>query len=52
MTRVSYAGAIREISVVFGAFLGWRILNEEFGYVRLLGSFFIFAGILVIAITG
>lgn len=52
MTRVSYAGAIREISVVFGAFLGWRILNEEFGYVRLAGSICIFGGILVIALAG
>jgi len=50
--RVSYAGAIREISVVFAAFLGWRLLEEKFGAIRLLGSILIFSGILVIAIAG
>lgn len=50
--RVSYAGSIREISVVFAAFLGWRLLGEKFGAIRLLGSILIFAGIVVIAIAG
>ncbi len=50
--RVSYAGAIREISVIFAAFLGWRLLGEEFGTIRLLGSILIFSGILVIALAG
>src|SRR5262249_61011865 len=35
--RVSYAGAIREISVVFAALVGWRWLGEGFGAVRTLG---------------
>lgn len=52
MMRVSYAGAIREISVVFAAFLGWRLLNEELGAIRLVGSGMIFSGILVIALAG
>ena len=50
--RVSYAGAIREVSVVFAAFLGWKLLNEELGAIRLIGSGLIFAGILVIALAG
>jgi drug/metabolite transporter (DMT)-like permease len=50
--RVSYAGAIREVSVVFAAFLGWRLLNEELGAIRLVGSGLIFSGILVIALAG
>lgn len=50
--RVSYAGAIREVSVVFAALLGWRWLHEEFGIARLVGSALIFAGILVIAFAG
>ena len=52
IARVSYAGAIREISVVFAAFVGWRWLSEDFGLMRLVGAIFIFAGILVIAIAG
>jgi len=52
ITRVSYAGAVREISVVFAAFLGWRWLGEDFGAMRLVGAILLFAGILVIAIAG
>jgi drug/metabolite transporter (DMT)-like permease len=50
--RVSYAGAIREVSVVFAALVGWRWLGEGFGGLRTLGALLIFAGILVIAILG
>jgi len=50
--RVSYAGAIREVSVVFAALLGWRLLDEELGAIRLVGSGLIFSGILVIALAG
>lgn len=49
---VSYSGAIREMSVVIGAFLGWQFLGESMGGMRVLGSVIIFAGILVIAIFG
>jgi drug/metabolite transporter (DMT)-like permease len=49
---VSYSGAIREVSVVFGAFVGWKILGESMGKQRLLGSVVIFSGILVIALFG
>jgi drug/metabolite transporter (DMT)-like permease len=52
ITRVSYAGSVREISVVFAAFVGWRWLGENFGVIRLVGSIFIFVGILVIAFLG
>lgn len=51
-SSVSYSGAIREISVVFAAFIGWRWLGEGFGRARLLGSLLIFTGILVIALAG
>ena len=50
--RVSYAGAVREISVVFAALVGWRWLGEGFGGWRVAGALLIFAGILVIAIAG
>jgi drug/metabolite transporter (DMT)-like permease len=49
---VSYSAAIREISVVLGAFAGWKILGETMGKQRLLGSVVIFIGILVIALFG
>lgn len=49
---VSYGGAVREISVVIAAFIGWRWLGEGFGRARLLGSALIFVGILVIALIG
>jgi drug/metabolite transporter (DMT)-like permease len=49
---LSYSGAIREMSVVIGAFFGWRFLEEQMGVTRVLGSIVIFAGILVIALFG
>ncbi|HEY6072984.1 MAG TPA: DMT family transporter [Anaerolineales bacterium] len=49
---LSYSGAIREVSVVIGAFLGWQFLEEQMGGTRVLGSLVIFAGILVIALFG
>ena len=49
---VSYSGAIREVSVVIGAFLGWRLLGEKMGGMRVVGAVVIFAGILVITIFG
>lgn len=52
MSKVSYAGAIREISIVFAAFVGWKWLGEDFGTLRLVGAFSIFVGIVVIAVFG
>lgn len=49
---LSYSGAIREVSVVIGAILGWQFLQEKMGGTRVLGSIVIFMGILVIAIYG
>jgi drug/metabolite transporter (DMT)-like permease len=49
---LNYSGAIREVSVVIGAFAGWRILGEKLGVLRLFGAAVIFAGILVIAWLG
>jgi len=49
---VSYSGAIREVSVVIGAFLGWQFLGEKMGGTRVLGAIIIFAGILTITIFG
>jgi len=52
LARVSYAGAIREVSVVFAALAGWWWLKESFGLLRTLGALLIFAGIVVIAVAG
>lgn len=49
---VSYSGAIREVSAVIGAFLGWKFLNEQMGGVRVIGSVIVFTGVMVIAIFG
>jgi len=49
---VSYSGAIREVSVVIGAFLGWKFLGENMGGTRVLGAIVIFTGILIIALFG
>lgn len=49
---LSYSGAIREVSAVIGAFLGWRFLKEEMGGIRLVGSVIVFAGVMVIAFFG
>lgn len=49
LAQVSYAGAIREISVVFAALAGWRLLGESFGRMRLIGASTVFLGVLLIA---
>jgi len=49
---LNYSEAIREVSVVIGAFAGWRFLGEKMGGYRVLGALVIFAGILLIAIYG
>lgn len=52
LAPLSYSGAIREISVVFGALAGWWFLKEKMGGMRVLGAVVIFTGVLVIAIFG
>jgi drug/metabolite transporter (DMT)-like permease len=49
---VNYSEAIREVSVVIGAFAGWYFLGEKLGKIRILGAVVIFAGIVMIAIFG
>lgn len=50
--RVSYAGAVREVSIVFAALAGWWLLGERFGPLRTAGAALIFTGILTIALAG
>jgi drug/metabolite transporter (DMT)-like permease len=49
---LNYSEAIREVSVVLGAFAGWHFLGEKMGGYRVLGAAVIFGGILLIAIYG
>jgi drug/metabolite transporter (DMT)-like permease len=49
---VNYSEAIREVSVVMGAFAGWYFLGEQMGKVRILGAVVIFSGIVLIAVLG
>ena len=49
---LSYSGAVREVSVVFGAFAGWWLLKEKMGGMRVLGAIVIFVGIVAIAMFG
>ena len=49
---VNYSEAIREVSVVLGAFAGWYFLGEKMGKIRVLGAIAIFAGIIMIAVFG
>jgi drug/metabolite transporter (DMT)-like permease len=49
LAPVGYAGAVREVSVVLAAFLGWRFGGESGGWSRLLSAVVIFVGIVLIA---
>jgi uncharacterized membrane protein len=48
----SYAGAIREISIVFGAFVGVVFLKEAGSVMRIVGALFIALGVVTIALFG
>jgi len=52
LAPASYVGAIREISIVIAALIGWRWLGEGFGVLRLSGSVLMFCGILLLALAG
>jgi drug/metabolite transporter (DMT)-like permease len=54
LTQVSYVAALREVSVVFAAALGSRVLGEPYGGRRLLASLVVACGLflLVLAMRG
>ncbi len=49
---ISYAGAAREVGIVFGALAGWLLLGERFGRIRTVGAMLVFAGIGLLALAG
>jgi drug/metabolite transporter (DMT)-like permease len=52
LSYVSYVGSAREVSVVFGAFLGSALLREGYGRIRVFASVLVFLGILLIGVGG
>lgn len=50
-SQVSYTSAVREVSIVFGSIIGTVYLKEKFAEKKILGTLFIFIGILLIAIS-
>jgi drug/metabolite transporter (DMT)-like permease len=51
LSRVSYVAPAREVGIVVGVLMGVFILKEPFGKGRLLGSVFIVAGLVLIAVS-
>jgi drug/metabolite transporter (DMT)-like permease len=43
-SKAIYVGALRQISLVVGVFLGWRIIHETVSKMRILGVIEIIAG--------
>ena len=51
LTQVSYIAALRESSVIFGAFLGWRVLGEPFGGQRVSAAAVVTLGLILLALA-
>jgi hypothetical protein len=47
-----YVGAVREVSVIFGAVAGWKLLGEPMGPTRVVGAVIIFIGAMCIVTLG
>jgi drug/metabolite transporter (DMT)-like permease len=52
LAHVSYVGAVREVSIVLAALVGWLWLGEPFGLTRTVGALVVAAGILVVTVVG
>ena len=48
MAYVSYVASVREVSIVFGALLGYFLLKERYGPIRVFASILIFLGVFLI----
>jgi drug/metabolite transporter (DMT)-like permease len=51
ISKVSYLGAARNVSIVFGVLLGSFFLKEGYGRIRFVASLLIFGGIFLISIS-
>jgi uncharacterized membrane protein len=52
LSPVGYIGAVREVSVVIGAWMGVRLLGERGGTVRIVASGLVVVGIVLITVAG
>ena len=52
LSPVGYIGAVREVSVVIGAWMGVRLFGERGGLVRIVASVLVVIGILLITVAG
>lgn len=50
MTAASYVGSVRASSVVIGALLGWLLLKESFGAVRVFAAALMVVGLVLIVL--
>jgi drug/metabolite transporter (DMT)-like permease len=51
LTQVTYVAALREVSVVLAAVVGWRLLGEPFGARRVAGAALATAGLVTLALA-
>lgn len=51
LTQVTYVAALREVSVVLAAVVGWRLLGEPFGARRVAGAALAAAGLVALGVT-
>ena len=52
LAQVSYVGAVREVSIVLAALVGWLWLGEAFGLPRTIGAIVVCAGIILVTVAG
>ena len=52
LAPIPYVGAVREVSVIFGAVAGWKLLGEPLGRTRVVGAVIIFIGAMCIVALG
>ncbi len=51
MSKVSYLGAARNVSIVFGVILGSMFLQEGYGKIRFFASLLIFVGVVLLSVS-
>jgi drug/metabolite transporter (DMT)-like permease len=51
MTAASYVGSVRASSVVIGALLGWLLLKEQLGALRVFAAALMVVGLMLIAVA-
>ncbi|MDQ3798434.1 MAG: EamA family transporter [Acidobacteriota bacterium] len=49
--KASYVIALRQLSIVFGVILGWKLLREDLTFPKKIGTFILLAGCLLISLA-